>query len=72
MSNPFFKRPSSPSAAPASSPTRLIEEFKKFAATMTPKRAEQEINQLLSSGKMSQQEFEYLKGAAKQFLTFLK
>lgn len=72
MSNPFFKRPSSPSTAPASSPMRLIEEFKKFAATMSPQRAEQEINQLLSSGKMSQQEFDYLKKAANEFIKFLK
>lgn len=72
MSNPFFKGSSSPSAAPASSPTRLIAEFKKFAATMTPQRAEQTINELLASGKMSQQEFDYLKKAANEFIKFLK
>ena len=40
--------------------------------SVTPQQAEAEINRLLSSGQMSQQEFEYLKGAAKQFITFLK
>ncbi len=72
MSNPFFKGSKSPASAPSSSPLALIAEFKRFAKNVTPQQAEAEINRLLSSGQMSQQEFEYLKGAAKQFINFLK
>lgn len=72
MSNPFFKASKSPTSAPSSSPLALLAEFKCFAKNVTPQQAEAEINRLLSSGQMSQQELEYLKGAAKQFMTFLK
>lgn len=72
MSNPFFKGSKSPTSALSSSPLALLAEFKRFAKNVTPQQAEAEINRLLSSGQMSQQELEYLKGAAKQFITFLK
>nr|DAG66267.1 MAG TPA: hypothetical protein [Caudoviricetes sp.] len=68
MSNPFFKQ----GAAAPRNPMQMINEFRKFAANMTPERAEQEINQLLSSGKMSKQQFEELKQQAKSFMQFLQ
>ena len=51
---------------------QMVSEFRKFAANMTPEKAEQEINQLLSSGKMSKQQFEELKQQAKSFMQFLQ
>lgn len=68
MSNPFFKQ----GAATPRNPMQMISEFRKFAANMTPERAEQEVNQLLSSGKMSKQQFEDLKQQAKSFMQFLQ
>jgi hypothetical protein len=50
----------------------MIAEFKKFAQGMTPQKAEQEINRLLQSGQMSQQQFEQLKEQAQDFMQFLK
>lgn len=68
MSNPFFKQ----GTAMPRNPMQMVSEFRKFAANMTPERAEQEINQLLSSGKMSKQQFEELKQQAKSFMQFLQ
>lgn len=68
MSNPFFKQ----RAATPRNPMQMVSEFRKFAANMTPERAEQEINQLLASGKMSKQQFEELKQQAKSFMQFLQ
>lgn len=72
MSNPFFKGSKSPTSAPSSSPLALLAEFKRFAKNVTPQQAEAEINRLLSSGQMSQQEFDNLKKAATEFIKFLK
>lgn len=68
MSNPFFKQ----GAAAPRNPMQLVSEFRKFAANMTPEKAEQEVNKLLSSGKMSKQQFEELKQQAKSFMQFLQ
>ncbi len=68
MSNPFFKQ----GTAIPRNPMQMVSEFRKFAANMTPERAEQEINQLLASGKMSKQQFEDLKQQAKSFMQFLQ
>lgn len=67
MSNPFFKGGSAPM-----NPLQMVAEFRKFAANMTPERAEQEVNKLLSSGQMSKQQFEELKTQAKSFMQFLQ
>ncbi len=68
MSNPFFKQ----GTAMPRNPMQMVSEFRKFAANMTPEKAEQEVNKLLSSGKMSKQQFEELKQQAKSFMQFLQ
>jgi hypothetical protein len=50
----------------------MLAEFKKFAAGITPAQAEQRIQQLLSSGQMSQTQYQQLQEQAKQFMQFLK
>jgi hypothetical protein len=50
----------------------MISEFRKFAAGMTPEGAKQQVEQLLSSGKMTQEQFRQLKAQAEQFSQFLK
>jgi hypothetical protein len=53
-------------------PIAMIAEFRKFAQGMTPEKAQQQIQQLLSSGRMSQAQFEQLKQQADEFMKFLK
>ena len=50
----------------------MLHDFKPSDDGLDKARRKAEINRLLSSGQMSQQEFEYLKDAAKQFINFLK
>lgn len=70
MSNPFFKAPSSPIMV--GNPLQMVNAFWEFAANMTPQKAEAEVNKLLSSGRMSTQQFEDLKKQAQAFAQFLK
>ena len=51
---------------------QMVSEFRKFAANMTPEKAEQEVNKLLSSGQLSKQQFEELKQQAKSFMQLLQ
>lgn len=53
-------------------PLAMVAEFRKFAAGMTPQKAEAEINRLLSSGQMSQDQFAQLQEQAKAFAQFLR
>lgn len=53
-------------------PLALLAEFKKFAQGMTPEKAQQQIQQLLSSGEMTQDQFQQLQAQAKDFMQFLK
>ncbi|WP_444118192.1 hypothetical protein [Alistipes putredinis] len=50
----------------------MIGEFRKFASSMTPQKAQQEIERLLQSGQMSQAQFQQLQEQAKEFVQFLK
>ena len=50
----------------------LVSQFRKFAQNVTPEKAEAEIARLLSSGQMSQEQFQELKENAKFILNFLK
>lgn len=42
-------------------PMEMLAEFKKFAAGITPAQAEQKIQQLLTSGQMSQAQYQQLR-----------
>lgn len=53
-------------------PLAMIAEFRKFAQGMTPEKAQQQVQQFLSSGRMSQAQFEQLKQQADEFMKFLK
>ena len=50
----------------------ILPQFRKFAAGMTPQKAEAEINRLLSSGQMSKEQFANLQEQAKMFAQFLR
>lgn len=51
-------------------PMAILSEFKDFASKMTPEKAQQQIQQMLSSGQMSQQQFNELQVKAKEFMQF--
>lgn len=53
-------------------PITMIAEFRKFAQGMTPEKAQQQVQQLLSSGQMTQEQFQQLQAQAKEFMQFLK
>ena len=52
-------------------PFQMMQEFQKFASGMTPEKARQQVEQLLTSGKMSRQQFDALQQQAKAFMQFL-
>lgn len=74
MTNPLsqFLRQSQPQRPATNNPLAMISEFRKFAAGMTPEKAKQQIEQLLSSGQMTQEQFQQLKRQAAEFSEFLK
>lgn len=74
MTNPMsqFLRQSQQQKQQANNPLAMISEFRKFAAGMTPEGAKQQVEQLLSSGKMTQEQFQQLKQQATAFSEFLK
>lgn len=53
-------------------PLAMMQEFQKFRRSITPEGAKQRVQELLQSGKMSQQQFEQLQQQAQMFSQFLK
>ena len=53
-------------------PLAMVAEVRKFAAGMTPQKAEAEIRQMLSDGRMSKDQFAQLQEQAKTFAQFLR
>ena len=70
MTNPLsqFLRQSQPQRPATNNPLAMISEFRKFAAG----KAKQQIEQLLSSGQMTQEQFQQYQQQAKEFMQFLK
>lgn len=60
-----------PQQMQGNNPMAMLQEFRKFAQGMTPQRAQQQVQQMLSSGQMSQQQFQQLQSQAKDFMRFL-
>ena len=74
MTNPMSQYLKSTSKSPTQSnnPMQMLSDFKKFAQSMTPQGAKAEVERLLQSGQMTQQQFEQLKQQAESFAKFLK
>ena len=49
----------------------LLQRFQAFAQGITPQEAEKRLNGLLSSGRMSKQQFNSLANQAKVFMKFI-
>lgn len=62
----------SASPRPSNNPLAMIAEFRKFAAGMTPQRAQQQIQEMLADGRMSQDQFQQLQRQAREFARFLR
>lgn len=62
----------SASPRPSNNPLAMIAEFRKFAAGMTPQRAQQQIREMLANGRMSQDQFQQLQRQAQEFARFLR
>ena len=73
MANPMMEMLSrSASPRPSNNPLAMIAEFRKFAASMTPQRAQQQIQEMLADGRMSQDQFQQLQRQAREFARFLR
>lgn len=72
MANPMMQMLMGNGARKQNNPLAMISEFRKFAAGMTPQNAKRQIEQLLSSGQMTQDQFQQLQKQAKDFMQFLK
>ena len=71
MPNPMMQVLQRSSRRP-NNPLAMLGEFRKFARGMTSQKAQQEIERLLQSGQMSQEQFQQLQEQAKEFMQFLK
>ena len=71
MANPMMQMLSG-SRSRLNNPLALVSQFRKFAANMTPEKAEEEVMKLLSSGQMTKEQFEELKDTAGWLMQFLK
>lgn len=71
MANPMMQMLSG-GRSRLNNPLALVSQFRKFAANMTPEKAEEEVMQLLSSGQMTKEQFAELKDTAGWLMQFLK
>lgn len=72
MANPMMQMLMESGRRKPNNPLAMVAEFRKFAAGMTPQKAQQEIGRLLTSGQMSKEQFADLQKQAKDFMQFLK
>lgn len=72
MANPMMQMLMGSGSRKPNNPLAMVAEFRKFAAGMTPQKAQQEIGKLLTSGQMSKEQFADLQKQAKDFMQFLK
>ena len=53
-------------------PCSMVSEFKKFASGMTPEKAQQELQSLLNTGKISESQLNQYKQQAQDLMKLLK
>lgn len=71
-SNPLmqFLRPQTNGPRLPNNPLAFAAEFQKFAAGITPQKAEEQVRQMLADGRMTQQQFDALKQQAQGLAQF--
>lgn len=69
-SNPLmqFLRPPANGPRLPNNPLAFAAEFRKFAAGITPQKAEEQVRQMLADGRMTQQQFDALKQQAQDLM----
>lgn len=74
MRNPILERmnPNSVANGGGNNPIAMLQQFAEFKRQMQGKNPEAIVNDLLRSGKMSQQQFEQLKMQAQSFQMLFK
>lgn len=72
MSNPIMQLLQKSSNQSPNNPIAMLAEFKKFASGITPEGAKQQVEQMLASGQMTQEQLQQLKAQAEQFSQLLK
>ena len=70
MASSLFPNRNNSHNAPPNTDNGLLQRFQDFAKGITPQEAERRLNELLSSGKMSKQQFNNLVNQAKNFMNF--
>ena len=70
MASSLFQNRNNSHNAPPNTDNGLLQRFQDFAKGITPQEAERRLNELLSSGKMSKQQFNNLVNQAKNFMNF--
>ena len=70
MASSLFPNRSNQRSNPSDANNGLLQRFQEFAKGITPQEAEKRINDLLSSGQMSRQQFNSLVNQAKRFINF--
>ena len=70
LNDMFHQQPPQQPPQSGKNPFQLFQEFQKFSIGMTPEKAQQQVQELLASGKMSQQQFQQLQQQAKQLMQF--
>lgn len=71
MANPMMQMLRGSGSRRPNNPLAMLAEFRRFAASMTPQKAQKQVEQMLANGTMSQAQFEQLQQQAKDFLAFL-
>ena len=71
MANPMMQMLSRSGVQRPNNPLAMLAEFRKFAASMTPQRAQQQVEQMLANGTMSQEQFQQLQQQARDFMALL-
>ena len=68
MPNPMMQMLQRSGKSP-NNPLAMLGEFRRFAAGQ---KAKEQVEEMLKSGKMSQEQFQQLQQKAKEFMQFLK
>ena len=71
MANPMMQMLSRSGVQRPNNPLAMLAEFRKFAASMRPQRAQQQVEQMLANGTMSQEQFQQLQQQARDFMALL-
>lgn len=67
-----YLRPQASGPRLPNNPLAMVAEFRKFAAGITPQKAEEQVRQMLADGRMTQQQFDALKQQAQDLAQFLR